>query len=622
MKIEVKLDNVKVEQPNTSLEEQVAINTENIGNLQTKTTQIDETLLHNHNDIVDLQTRTIQNSDNIILLQQDNVLNKTNISSLTSNLTSLSNTVTTIIQDIDDLDHRVEILEQGGGSVPPEILEQINQNTQNIQIINETKIPNIEESIGENSEAIDTLENNVQQLSETIPDLENVKTNILPTQTETKSIGSNENQFLNVYSKNIYQNGNQVLDSNSTFASNKITSLTDYYIASSSSSISTSDSLNTALGKLEYKVDNISVNWTNIQNKPDFASVATSGSYDDLTDKPTIPSSIDLTNVESNIIPKLSNLDLGTQYKKWNNAYFKNVRIDSDGGGLAPLVYGSYYGAQLGYVNTCWQYSYICHDYSISIMPMKTQYHSGTCHIGTSDSQWDYIYGVALYQNGNQVLDSTSTFSSDKVTSLTDYQKASSSSAITTSDTLNQALGKLEYKVDNAGSSVDLTNVDSNIVPSTNITYDLGSVQKMFRTLYVNSLKGSHDNWWYSSGIMLDSALIPSENVEGWGKVKNCDLGDDTHYFNRVFACYNFIDYITSQQKNSQSIEYVTCIATLLPDKDDYDNIDYDLGATDRKWRNIYGTNIYQGNNKVIDSSSVGVGSTAIQNMLNTVFAS
>lgn len=212
MKIEVKLDSVKVEQPNTSLEEQVAINTENIGNLQTKTNQIDETLLHNHNDIVDLQTRTIQNSDNIILLQQDNILNKTNISSLTSNLTSLSNTVTTVIQDIDDLDHRVEILEQSGGSVPPEILEQINQNTQNIQIINETKIPNIEESLGENLGAIDTLENNVQRLSETIPDLENVKTNILSNQTETKSIGSNENQFLNVYSKNIYQNGNQVLD--------------------------------------------------------------------------------------------------------------------------------------------------------------------------------------------------------------------------------------------------------------------------------------------------------------------------------------------------------------------------------------------------------------------------
>lgn len=216
---------------------------------------------------------------------------------------------------------------------------------------------------------------------------------------------------------------------------------------------------------------------------------------------------------------------------------------------------------------------------------------------------------------------------SNKVTAMTGYEKANSSSAISPSDTLNQALGKLEYKVDNTGgssggSSVDLTNVDSNIVPSTNITYDLGSNQKMFRTLYINSLKGSHDNWWYSSGIMLDSALIPSENVDGWGKVKNCDLGDDTHYFNRVFVHYNFIDYITSQQKNSQGIEYVTCVATLLPDKDDYNNVDYDLGATNRKWRNIYGTYIYQGNNRVIDSSSVGVGSSAIQTMLNTVFAS
>ena len=37
-----------------------------------------------------------------------------------------------------------------------------------------------------------------------------------------------------------------------------------------------------------------SVDWNDITNKPDFATVATSGSYSDLSDKPTIPSAYTL----------------------------------------------------------------------------------------------------------------------------------------------------------------------------------------------------------------------------------------------------------------------------------------------------------------------------------------
>ena len=35
-----------------------------------------------------------------------------------------------------------------------------------------------------------------------------------------------------------------------------------------------------------------SVDWNDIQNKPEFATVATSGSYNDLTDKPEIPGQV------------------------------------------------------------------------------------------------------------------------------------------------------------------------------------------------------------------------------------------------------------------------------------------------------------------------------------------
>ena len=41
-----------------------------------------------------------------------------------------------------------------------------------------------------------------------------------------------------------------------------------------------------------------SVDWSKIQNKPDFADVATSGSYNDLADKPTIPSTTGLASTK------------------------------------------------------------------------------------------------------------------------------------------------------------------------------------------------------------------------------------------------------------------------------------------------------------------------------------
>ena len=42
------------------------------------------------------------------------------------------------------------------------------------------------------------------------------------------------------------------------------------------------------------------VSWNDVSGKPTFATVATSGSYNDLTDKPTIPSSADFVDITSN----------------------------------------------------------------------------------------------------------------------------------------------------------------------------------------------------------------------------------------------------------------------------------------------------------------------------------
>ena len=45
-----------------------------------------------------------------------------------------------------------------------------------------------------------------------------------------------------------------------------------------------------------------SVDWDDITNKPDFATIATSGSYNDLSDKPTIPPAYTLPAATTSVI--------------------------------------------------------------------------------------------------------------------------------------------------------------------------------------------------------------------------------------------------------------------------------------------------------------------------------
>ena len=62
-----------------------------------------------------------------------------------------------------------------------------------------------------------------------------------------------------------------------------------------------------------------SVDWDDITNKPDFATVATSGSYNDLSDKPTIPPAYTLPAATTSAIggvkkaTNVSNLETGAE---------------------------------------------------------------------------------------------------------------------------------------------------------------------------------------------------------------------------------------------------------------------------------------------------------------------
>ena len=77
-----------------------------------------------------------------------------------------------------------------------------------------------------------------------------------------------------------------------------------------------------------------SVDWSKVQNKPDFATVATSGDYNDLSNKPSIPSVDGLASkdyidqkVESIEIPDTTNLATKDEVQKVGNK-IPTVKID------------------------------------------------------------------------------------------------------------------------------------------------------------------------------------------------------------------------------------------------------------------------------------------------------
>ena len=86
-----------------------------------------------------------------------------------------------------------------------------------------------------------------------------------------------------------------------THTSNEVSKMTGYVKGSTTSAILATDSLNAAVSKIEvaldgkmeihshpYRPNTWVPSWTDVTNKPSFATVATSGSYNDLSDKPTI----------------------------------------------------------------------------------------------------------------------------------------------------------------------------------------------------------------------------------------------------------------------------------------------------------------------------------------------
>ena len=69
-----------------------------------------------------------------------------------------------------------------------------------------------------------------------------------------------------------------------------------------------------------------SISWNDIDDKPDFATVATSGSYNDLKDTPSIPSAYTLPIATANILGGVKSSTTGT-----TSGRDYNVEINADG---------------------------------------------------------------------------------------------------------------------------------------------------------------------------------------------------------------------------------------------------------------------------------------------------
>lgn len=71
---------------------------------------------------------------------------------------------------------------------------------------------------------------------------------------------------------------------------------------------------------------NTSISWNDIDDKPDFAAVATSGSYNDLKDTPSIPSAYTLPIATANTLGGVKSSTTGT-----TSGRDYNVEINADG---------------------------------------------------------------------------------------------------------------------------------------------------------------------------------------------------------------------------------------------------------------------------------------------------
>lgn len=190
------------------------------------------------------------------------------------------------------------------------------------------------------------------------------------------------------------------------------------------------------------QIENIAKGGTAVQPE-NLATVATSGSYNDLSDKPAIPSEVTETTVSgwgfTKNVGTITGITLNGVSQGTSGVVDLGTVVTTAGTGLSlsgtTLNHDSSITA--GTVGTSSETSgatlavpYVTYNASGHVTATGTHIHTITGFAATSHNQ-----------------------ASNTINALTGYTKATESAAISDSDSLNTALGKLEYKCEHATAS-------------------------------------------------------------------------------------------------------------------------------------------------------------------------
>ena len=171
-----------------------------------------------------------------------------------------------------------------------------------------------------------------------------------------------------------------------------------------------------------------------------------------------------------------------------------------------------------------------------------------------------------------------------------------------TSGSLNLVSGSLEIGGTNVITSgrvlTNIASVSGNLIPSSSNTYDLGSSSNRWKNIYGNSLD-IYTSYTYPAKLIISSDHLSLQGLYGGSNnLPYFEIRDENG--TRAF----FLGWGSKSGKRVDWVfenDYQPYVkSNWLP----YSNNAYNLGSSSLQWANIYGVNIYQNNNQVLDTST------------------
>ena len=219
---------------------------------------------------------------------------------------------------------------------------------------------------------------------------------------------------------------------------------------------------------------------------------------------------VSVTNIDvtSNLNPLNANSSsLGSLVKSWANAYIRDVSVTNIdlSGNLNPLINN---GSSLGSSTKIWKNAYI-NDISVSNIDVSgnlNPLNANNSSLGASTKYWRNAYirdvsAIYIDVSGNlyPLISNSSSLGSSLKVWKTIYVDDLSINKIN-GTTYSAGAG-------GGGGSTDLTSISSNVIPSLNNTYNLGSTTKYWNNSYTTNLRVVNRAYQEISGDISWSAV-------------------------------------------------------------------------------------------------------------------